>query len=81
MARVKYPFIVKYGYVDKVLFAREPDEEVHFFQQVPDQLEATIYHNLKEFKSGFTASPTAWLEKMREFEGDGQFTELVYVGE
>lgn len=81
MARVKYPFIVKYGYADKALFAKEPDEDRPFFEQIHDQLEATVYHDIKDFKRGFKSSPTAWLLKMREFEDDGQFTELVYVGE
>lgn len=82
MARVKYPFIVKYGYEDgTALFGCEPRDEGDVFTQVPDQLEASVYRNIKQFKSGFKLSPTAWLVKMRAFEDDGQTTELVYVGE
>lgn len=81
MKRVKYPFIVKYTYPEKVTFAREPDENQLHFEQVPDQLVATVYRNLKEFKRGFDLSPTAWIEQVRQFELEGQSTELVYVGE
>lgn len=75
MVRVKYPFIVRYRYHDGDRFAREPDKnKAEIFKQVYDQLDATVYRNLKQFKEGFRMSPTEWLR-----EADDP-VDLIYVG-
>jgi hypothetical protein len=83
MARVKYPFIVCYSGPEKDLFAKEPDPDnpADDFQQVEDQLLATVYHNIKEFKAGFGRSPTEWVERQNQNPwADGHIVALIYVG-
>ena len=83
MAKKIYPFIVCYSGPHQDLYAREPDENApdEDFRQVDDQLEATVYRNLRTFKRGFGISPTEWVEKHNKNPwADGHIVTLIYVG-
>lgn len=82
MARVRYPFIVRYIALDGegVTYAQE-DWLNDDFQRVDDQLLATMYTNLKMFKKGFLKSPTQYVKDFNKGEFRWNNVELVYVGE
>lgn len=84
MARVKYPFIVRYNNHDgSSEYSKE--DPVKGWDTTRDQLEATVYKSLKEFKgdrNGFGVTPTEFM-KLTHPIGPLSLPdrELVYVGE
>lgn len=85
MARVKYPFIVRYNNADgSTDYSKE--DAVRGWTTTRDQLEATVYKNLKEFKgdkgNGYGLTPTEFIKFVSPI-GPLQLPdrELVYVGE
>lgn len=82
MARVRYPFIVRFTALDNqgVTYAKEGAGPFDF-ERVDEILDATVYTGPKMFKKLYEKSPTAYLRDFNEIDWRQNDVALIYVGD
>lgn len=81
MARVRYPFLVRYTSLVNQAVTYGQEKDGNDFERVDDPLLATVYRDLKMFRKGFEKSPTQYVKDFNSNEFRWDSVELVYVGE